>query len=155
MTNKRVLAALTLLILAVAPNLYAAHCSTAAQAGNWAYTYTGTIFTPSGPLPAAAVGHFSEDATGNLTGSQSRSVAGSSGIEDISGTASINKDCTGTATIGVFVNGVLQRTAVLALAVDSNMNHARSIFQSVTLPDGTNLPVVITIDYTRVFSRDR
>jgi hypothetical protein len=133
----------------------AAHCSTAAQAGNWAYTYTGTIFTPSGPLPAAAVGHFSEDAAGNLTGSQARSVAGSSGVEDISGTASINKDCTGTATIGVFVNGVLQRTAVLALVVDSNMNHARAIFQSVTLPDGTNLPVVITIDYTRVFSRDR
>ena len=117
----------------------AAHCSTAAQAGNWAYTYTGTIFTPSGPLPAAAVGHFSEDAAGNLIGSQARSVAGSSGIEDISGTASINKDCTGTATIGVFVNGVLQRTAVLALVVDSNMNHARAIFQSVTLPDSTNL----------------
>jgi len=133
----------------------AAHCSTAAQAGNWAYTYTGTIFTPSGPLPAAAVGHFSEDAAGNLTGSQARSVAGSSGVEDISGKASINKDCTGTATIGVFVNGVLQQTAVLALVVDSNMNHARAIFQSVTLPDGTNLPVVITIDYTRVFSGDR
>lgn len=133
----------------------AAHCSTAAAAGRWAYTYTGTIFTPSGPLPAASVGHFSQDAAGNLTGSQARSVAGNSGLEDISGTASVEKDCTGTATIGVFVNGVLQRTAVLVLALDSNMNHARAIFQSVTLPDGTNLPVVITIDYTKVFSKDR
>jgi hypothetical protein len=132
----------------------AAHCSTAAAAGKWAYTYTGTILTPSGPLPAASVGHFSEDEAGNLTGSQARSVAGSSGVEDISGTASINKDCTGTATIDVFANGVRQRTAVLALALDTNMNHARAIFQSVTLPDGTNLPVVITVDYTRVFPKD-
>ncbi len=32
------------------------HCSTAAAAGKWAYTYTGTIFTQNGPLPAASVG---------------------------------------------------------------------------------------------------
>src|ERR1700686_203014 len=48
----------------------ASHCSTAAAAGKWAYTYTGTIFTQNGPLPAASVGHFSEDAAGNITGSQ-------------------------------------------------------------------------------------
>src|ERR1700746_3532064 len=115
---------LTLVFCVILAPLHAeaAHCSTAATAGNWAYTYTGTIFTPSGPLPAASVGHFSQDEAGNLTGSQARSVAGSSGVEDISGTASINKDCTGTATIDVFANGVRQRTAVLALALDTNMS---------------------------------
>jgi hypothetical protein len=132
----------------------ASHCSTAAAAGKWAYTYTGTIFTQNGPLPAASVGHFTADAAGNITGSQTRSVAGNSGVEDISGTASVNKDCTATATISVFVNGQLQRTAVLAIAYDDNMNHARGIFQSLTLPDGTNVPVVITSDNTRVFTRD-
>ena len=132
----------------------ASHCSTAAAAGRWAYTYTGTIFTPSGPLLAASVGHFSQDAAGNLTGSQARSVAGNPGVEDISGTVSVNKDCTGSATISVFVNGQLQRTAVLAIAFDSNMNHGRGIFESLVLPDGTNVPVVITSDNTRVFSRD-
>jgi hypothetical protein len=132
----------------------AAQCSTAAAAGNWAYTYTGTIFTPNGPLPAAAVGHFTQDTAGNLTGSQSRSVAGSPGVEDISGTVSVNKDCTGTATISVFVSGVLQRTAVLAVAFDSNMNHGRGIFESLVLPDGTNVPVVITSDNSRVFTKD-
>jgi len=132
----------------------ASHCSTAATAGKWAYTYTGTIFTQNGPLPAASVGHFSADAAGNITGSQVRSVAGNSGVEDISGTASVNKDCTATATISVFVNGQLQRTAVLAIAYDNNMNHARGIFESLVLPDGTNVPVVITSDNTRVFSRD-
>lgn len=132
----------------------ASHCSTAAAAGKWAYTYTGTIFTQNGPLPAASVGHFVQDAAGNVSGSQARSVAGNSGVEDISGTVTVNKDCTATATIDVFVNGQLQRTAVLAAVYDNNMNSSRAIFQSVTLPDGTNLPVVITIDYTRLFPKD-
>ena len=132
----------------------ASHCSTAAAAGKWAYTYTGTIFTPNGPLLSASVGHFSSDAAGKITGRQARSVAGNPGVEDISGTVSVNKDCTGTASVDVFVNGQLQRTAVLAVAYDNNMNHARAIFQALTLPDGTNVPVVITIDYAKQFPRN-
>jgi hypothetical protein len=132
----------------------ASHCSTAAAAGNWAYTYTGTIFTQNGPLPAASVGHFTADSAGKITGSQARSVAGSPGIEDISGTVSVNKDCTATASVDVLVNGQLQRTSTLAAVYDDNMNHARAIFQSLTLPDGTNVPVVITIDYMRLIPRN-
>ena len=143
------------LVMALAPlRAEASHCSAEAAAGKWAYTYTGTIFTPSGPLLAASVGHFVVDAAGNLTGNQARSVAGHAGIEDISGTISTNKDCTGTATVNVFVNGQLQRTAVLAVAYDNNMNHARAIFQALTLPDGTNVPVVITLDETKQFPRN-
>ena len=52
----------------------AAQCSTASTAGKWAYTYTGTIFTTTGALPAASVGHFKQDAQGNLSGGQARSV---------------------------------------------------------------------------------
>ena len=141
--------------VALAPSqAEATHCSAEATAGKWAYTYTGTIFTQNGPLPAASVGHFFQDAAGNVSGSQARSVAGNSGVEDISGTVTVNKDCTATATIEVFVNGQLQRTAVLAAVYDNNMNSARAIFQSVRLPDGTNLPVVLTIDYTRLFPED-
>jgi hypothetical protein len=145
--------ALVFTVLVAPLHAEASQCSTAASAGKWAYTYTGTIFTSNGPLPSAAVGHFSADAEGNLFGSQTRSVAGSSGVEDIVGTFSVNRDCTGTATINVFVNGQLQRTAVLAVAYDNNMNHARGIFQSVVLPDGTNVPVVITSDNTRLAPR--
>jgi len=132
----------------------AGHCSTAAAAGNWAYTYTGTIFTPSGPLPAASVGHYMQDKAGNVSGSQARSVAGSSGVEDISGTVSVNHDCTATATLNVLVDGQLQRTATLALVYDSDGNHARMIFQSLTLPNGTNVPVVLTIDANRLFVKE-
>jgi hypothetical protein len=132
----------------------AAQCSTASTAGNWAYTYTGTIFTASGPLPLASVGHFHQDASGNLTGSQNRSVAGQSGLEDISGTNSVSGDCTSSFTINVLVNGQLLRTAQLAAVYDSSGNHVRAIFQSLTLPDGTNVPVVITIDGNRVISKE-
>jgi hypothetical protein len=146
--------ALILSVISAPLRAQASHCSTAGAAGKWAYTYTGTIFTPSGPVPAASVGHFTEDASGNLTGSQTRSVAGSSGGEDIAGTISVNRECTARATLNVYVNGQLQRTAVLAVVFDKNMNHARGIFESLVLPDGTNVPVVITSDNSRMFPKD-
>jgi hypothetical protein len=129
-------------------------CSGASVAGKWAYTYTGTIFTQNGPLPAASVGHFSQDAAGNIAGSQTRSVAGNSGVEDIAGSVAVNRDCTATATINVLVGGQLLRSAVLAVVYDNNRNHVRMIFQSLTLLDGTNVPVVITIDGNRLFTED-
>jgi hypothetical protein len=142
-------------VLALAPlQAHANRCSQASAAGNWAYTYTGTIFTTNGPVPAASVGHFKQDAAGNVTGSQTRSVAGDAAVEDIAGNIALNKDCTAAATIKVFVNGQLQRTAVLALAYDNDGNQVRGIFQSLTLADGTNVPVVITIDGNRLFSKD-
>ena len=143
------------LVIALIPlHAQASHCSAGAIAGNWAYTYTGSIVTPNGPVPAASVGHYSQDAAGNIIGSQTRTVAGNSGVEEISGTVSVNADCTGAGIINVFVNGALQRTAVLALVYDSNTNHARMIFESLTLPDGTNIPVVLTIDASRLVIKD-
>lgn len=132
----------------------ASQCSNANAAGKWAYTYTGTIFTPNGALPAASVGHYSQDAAGNVTGSQTRTVAGNSAVEDISGTVTVNPDCTATANIDVFVSGQLQRSAVLAVEYDSNANHARMIFQSLTVPGDVNVPVVITLDANRLQIRD-
>ena len=67
---------------------------------------------------------------------------------------SVNNDCTASATIEVRVNGQLLRTAGLALVYDSSGNHVRGIFQTLVLPDGTNIPVVITIDGNRVTSRN-
>ena len=150
------LASLVVAISAIAPRSQAEtkHCSTARAAGGWAYTYTGSIVTPNALLPAAAVGHYTTYADGTLAGSQTRTVAGTSGNEDIVGTLTVNADCTGTATIGVYVNNQLQRTTVLAVAYDSNMNHARAIFESVVLPDNTKIPVVITSDNARVFPKD-
>lgn len=151
--NKATLAVAAVALLSLTSSLHAS-CTNATAAGKWAYTYTGTILTQNGFLPAASVGFFSQDAAGNISGSQTRSVAGDSGVEDISGTVTVNKNCTATATISVLVNGQLQRTAVLALVYDSNGNHARMIFQSLVLPDGTKIPVVLTIDANRLVSQD-
>jgi hypothetical protein len=142
------------LVLALTPLQAQAHCSNASTAGNWSYTYTGTIFTQGGPLLAASVGHYKQDAAGNVTGSQTRSVEGDSGVEDIAGNVTVKKNCTATGTIKVFLNGQLQRTPVLALAYDSNGNHVRMIFESLTLPDNTKVPIVITVDGNRLFGKD-
>jgi hypothetical protein len=48
----------------------------------------------------------------------------------------------------------LQRTAVIALVYDQSLNHVRGIFQSLTLPDNTNVPVVLTIDGDRLTPND-
>jgi len=105
-------------------------------------------------VAATSVGHFKEDSAGNITGSQTRSVGGDSAVEDISGSVTLNRDCTGNGTINAYVEGVLQRTATLALVYDSHQNHARMIFQSLTLPDGINVPVVITVETNRLATRD-
>jgi hypothetical protein len=134
----------------------ASSCSQAALAGRWSYTYTGTIFLPTGAFPLASVGYFRQDSAGNVKGSQTRSVAGNSGAEDISGTITLNDDCTATGNIDVSVGGVKQRSAVLALVYNQDANHFRGIFQSLVLapPSGTNLPVVITVEGEREHTED-
>jgi hypothetical protein len=152
MKNKIAFAALVVVSLStlLPTQSWASSCSLAGTAGNWDYTYTGTIFTQNGPLPGASVGRYHQDAAGNISGSQTRSVAGMSGLEEISGTIKVNSNCTATAHIDVSVNGVVQRSAVLALVFDSNGNHGRAIFESLTLPDNTNVPVVLTVDLGRL-----
>ena len=129
----------------------ASQCSQASGAGNWAYTYTGTVFAPNA-LPAAAVGHFYQDTKGNVTGSQTHTLAGETEAEDITGSVTVNSDCTANATVNVYLSGTLLRTATLSVAYDSDGNHARMIFTSLTLADGTVLPVVVTNDANRVSS---
>jgi hypothetical protein len=125
-------------------------CSTATVAGKWGYTYTGTIFLPTGAVPAASVGSFTQDTKGNLAGSQNRSVGGAYAQETVTGTVTVNRDCTGTLNANVYQSGQLVRTAVIDLVYDNNRTHLRAIFQSATLTDGTDLPVVITIDGMRL-----
>ena len=132
---------------------YASHCTMAGAAGKWSYTYSGTVYAPD-PFPAAAVGHFQSDANGNVAGSQTHTLAGQTEQEDTSGTATVNSDCTGTANINVLVDGQIVRSAVLNIVYDENQNHARLIFVTITLPDGTSLPSVVTMEASRLFPKD-
>jgi hypothetical protein len=142
-------AAAAALVVAVSLPAQAKQCSQASAAGYWAYTYNGTVFAPDA-APIAAVGHYHQDAKGNVTGGQTHTLAGQTEAEDITATATVNSNCTGSATINVYLQGTLLRTTTVDLAYDSDGNHVRMIFTSLTLADGTVLPVVATLDGNRV-----
>ena len=151
MNAKRIVLVASLVLLTVAPSLYAAQCSSATAAGRWAFTTNGSIV---GVGPVAAVGSYVEDVLGNLQGSQIRSVNGDVAAETFTGTATVHANCTGTGTIQVFEKGVLVRTSTLSLVYDDNGRDERAIFTSLVLPDGTSVPAILTIDARRVFPKD-
>ena len=111
----------------------------------------GTI---NGVGPAASVGRFTSDSAGNISGSQTRSLAGQIAEETLSGSYTVNPDCTGTEVIQVFESGVLVRTSTLKVVFDQNGRGARAIFTQVVLPNGTVLPTVLTVDAKRIFSSE-
>ena len=125
------------------------HCSNKTAIGSWGFTSTGSI-----PVigPVAAVGIFTADGSGNLSGSQTRSLAGAIADETFTGTYTVNSDCTGTDVIQVYESGVLVRTSTLKVVYDQNGRESRAIFQSVMLPNGTSLPAVLTIEAKRITS---
>jgi hypothetical protein len=142
-----VILSLVVLLAGIAPTAQASTCTPASVAGNWGYTYTGMLLLPSGPVPAAAVGRYTAEADGSISGTQTRTVAGATAQEVIKGSTTVKPDCTGTATIGVYdQSGNLLRSAVLAAVYVNNGKQVRDIFESLLLADGTNIPVVITAE---------
>jgi hypothetical protein len=77
------------------------------------------------------------------------------GNETFAGSASVNPDCTGTATLAVYdeTSGALVRTTSVSFILDDDGNHARSIVASIVLADGTRLAPLLTLDYRRIFSQ--
>jgi hypothetical protein len=155
---KRKFAQTTLLIsiaalcLSLTPALQAAEtCSNAKAAGNWGLTLTGTLILPTGPVPGAAVARLSIDAAGNITGTEARNVGGGFANETITGSWAVNSDCTATATVNIYELGVLTRTSVLAIVFVNDSSKIRAVQESLTLPDGTPIPVVITLDGNKLF----
>lgn len=129
-----------------------AACTKVTSSGKWGFSTTGSI-PAIGAL--AATGVFTQDASGNITGTQTRSLNGDIADETFTGTATVNPDCTGTDTIQVFESGVLVRTTILHLVYDDDGREARAVFTSLVLPDGTSLPTIITIEARKLFWRER
>jgi hypothetical protein len=120
-------------------------CSTAKAAGNWGATLSGTLLLPTGPVLAAAVIRATIDAQGNIvSATEARNVGGGFANETLTGSWTVNSDCTGTITAHIYENGQLLRTSVLAIVFDDNLREFRMVQESLTLPDGTTIPVVIT-----------
>ncbi len=136
--------------LLLATSLHAA-CTGATAAGTFGFTTTGTLILPTGPAAVAAVGLVSFDLNGNTTGSQDRSVGGAFAHETITGTLTVNRDCTISLLANVYdSSGNLVRTSTIPGVLVDNGKHIRAIFETVTLPNGVNLPSVLTIEAERV-----
>jgi hypothetical protein len=142
------------MIVGAAPPAQAGQCSLARSAGNFGFTLTGVVILPTGPVPIAAVGRASLDEAGNATGTESRSVGGGFADETFTGTYTVNKDCTGNATILFYESGQLVRTSVLSLVIDDDEREIRMVQKSLQLPSGAFLPVVVTVEARRIFSEE-
>lgn len=125
---------------------HAENCSTATVAGKWAATLTGTLILPSGPVPAAAVIGGTADAEGNIKGTEARNIGGSYADETFNGIWTVNPDCTGEITASFYEGGQLVRVVVDTIVFDQNSKEVRMVQKSLTLPDGTQLPVVLTCE---------
>ena len=141
--------------LSAAPAAFAhGGCSTAKAAGDWGFTLSGTAILPTGLIPIAAVGRTTLDTGGNATGTEARSVGGGFAEETLTGTLTASPDCTGTITVKFFESGQLVRTSVVAIVFVNNMREFLGVQESLVLPNGTSLPVVITVDAKRIFTAE-
>jgi hypothetical protein len=138
--------ALFVLLAGLTPPAQAANCSTATVSGNWGATLTGTLILPTGPVPIAAVLRAEVDVDGNFAGTEARSVGGGYADETLAGKWTVNPDCTGTVIASFFEDEKLVRTSALAVVFDENSKQFRMVQKSLTLPDSTQLPVVITAE---------
>ncbi len=136
----------TLLLAVLTPAAQAANCSTATVAGNWGLTLSGTLLTPAGPVPAAAIIRATLNLDGTVTGTEARSVGGGYADETMTGTYTVNSNCTGSITVNFYEGGVLVRTSVVTTVFDDNSKEVRMVQKSLTLPDGSQLPVVVLVE---------
>ena len=111
----------------LAPAILAHGCAMSDVAATYGYTSTGTVVTP--PVGAfLAVGQITFSSTGTITGKQTTSIAGIFFDETVSGTYTVNPDCTGTATANVYHGSTLVRTTNLSIVWVDDQKEARAIF---------------------------
>jgi hypothetical protein len=121
-------------------------CSLETVAGNWGFTLTGSAILPTGPVLVAAVGAITVDDQGNFSGTEARSVGGGYADETLTGTLTVNSNCTGTLNAKIYESGQLVRISVASIVFDDDSKEFRMVQKSLTLPDNTELPVNITLE---------
>ncbi len=116
-------------------------CSFARAAGKYGTSDSGTVV---GVGPRAADALLTLDTAGNIGGPVTASLNGSVTHSTLSGTYTVNRDCTGNATFSEFdLSGNLILTATVDFVWVNNMREILFIFTSVKLGNGTSLPIVI------------
>lgn len=129
-------------------------CSSVGVAGKYGFTLNGVVLLPTGAVPIAAIGKATVDAKGDVSGTESRSVGGGYADETLQGTITVNPDCTGSMTVSFFEAGQLVRVSILSVVFDDNQREIRMVQKSLQLPDGSFLPVVITVEGKKIFAED-
>lgn len=132
-------------------------CSVRRIAGDWAYSKTGTLTLPSGvTVGFAAVGRITVEADGTLSGTQDNNIGGNAGKGLLSGTYSLNDDCTASIVADVLdpVSGAVLRTVYMSAVFDHNESELRMMVNRLVLPNGLALSQMITGSAARLF-RDR
>ncbi len=130
-------------------------CTMAGRAGDYGITWSGTMFLPTGPITAAAVGRVTLDDAGNVSGTQTVSKAGVIVNLKISGIYTVNPDCTGTMSVSVYdQSGALSSKVTWATMSAGDMTENYAIMTSHVAANGTNVPVVITSSSKKLFSRN-
>jgi hypothetical protein len=109
MMNRGVITFASLLALTLVPSAFAygSGCYNGSLQGTFGFTLTGTRTSGANPGPRAAVGQFTVDNSGNLTGSETQSNNGTI-VKSVTetGTVTINSDCSGSATVTLKGTGV-------------------------------------------------
>jgi hypothetical protein len=142
-----ILATFPILILPPAAQAEGSSCSLSRAAANWTFTDSGTVI---GIGPRAALGKFTLDAAGSLSnGVATSSLNGVIAEETFYGTYTVNSDCTGTITVGIFSAGTELFTVTLNIIFDKKMEHVHGLFTSVITPGGASLPTVIALEGRR------
>ena len=136
--------AFAVMLMALLPTAYGQSCSLARAAGKYGFADSGTVI---GIGPRAADGILTLDAAGNIGGPVTASLNGGVTHTRLSGTYTVNRDCTGTVNFSEFdLSGNLIITATADFLWDDNMREIRFIFTSATLANGIPLETVINGD---------
>jgi hypothetical protein len=145
-----VVTAFAMAIVGMMPSAYAQRCSVAGAVGNYGFSDSGTVV---GVGPRAAVGLLSFNAAGQISGQVTASLNGGVTQTTLSGTYTVNPDCSGTTSFTEFdQNGNPVLTASVAIAWDDDMREARFLFTSVVLPNGTSLATAVRGDAKKLFA---
>ena len=116
-------------------------CSFARAAGKYGTSDNGTVIG-IGPIAADAL--LTLDAAGSIGGPVTGSLNGTVTHSTLSGTYTVNRHCTGSASFSQFdQSGNLLLTATVDFVWVDNMREVLFIFTSAKLGNGTALAIVI------------
>jgi hypothetical protein len=142
------------------PTVQARPCSNTTTAGAWGFTSTGTFLFPSqsGPVlvPLVNVGIFTADEAGNFVGSQTRNVGGVLADETITGSLSVNPDCTGTliARASDASSGAPIGTAITKIVLDHNGRQLQALITEELDSHGNSIRGDVSTAGEKVFAKD-